>query len=155
MFRFGDSGSELPESNTAPSIDEAEKQKEEIPGGLTIKDTDEMNRGRASNFEDLLQRTLGVFMQTENGAEVSKVSIRGSGILSEDEPLGVQFILDGLTLNQGDGEAILEDFDLATVKYAEVFRGANAFKYGSITLGGAINLVTMTGYDADPFCMSD
>ena len=54
-----------------------------------------MNRGRAWNFEDLLQRTPGVFLQTENGAEVSKVSIRGSGILSEDEPLGVQFLLDG------------------------------------------------------------
>ncbi len=49
-------------------------------------------------------------------------------------------MLDGLTLNQGDGEAILEDFDLATVKYAEVFRGANAFRYGSITLGGLIIL---------------
>ena len=131
-------------------MDEAEKQKEEIPGGLTIKAADAMNRGRASNFDDLLQRTPGLFMQTENGAEVTKVSIRGSGVLSEDEPLGVQFMLDGLTLNQGDGEVILEDFDLATVKYAEVFRGANAFKYGSITLGGAINLVTMTGYDIDP-----
>ena len=39
------------------------------------------------------------------------------------------------------------------MKYAEVFRGANAFKYGSITLGGAINLVTMTGYEADPFAV--
>ena len=134
-------------------MDEAEKQKEEIPGGLTIRDADEMNRGRASNFEDLFQRTPGLFMQTENGSEVTKVSIRGSGVLSEDEPLGVQFMLDGLTLNQGDGEAILEDFDLATVKYAEVFRGANAFKYGSITLGGAINLVTMTGYEVDPFAV--
>ncbi len=82
---------------------------------------------------------------------MTKISIRGSGIQSEDEPLGVQFMLDGLTLNQGDGEAILEDFDLATIKYAEVFRGADAFEYGSITLGGAINLVTVTGYDADPF----
>ena len=60
-------------------------------------------------------------------------------------------MLDGLTVNQGDGEAILEDFDLATIKYAEVFRGADALRYGSITLGGAINLVTVTGYDADPF----
>jgi iron complex outermembrane recepter protein len=141
----------LPESNTSPSIEKAEEQKKETSGGLTIKDADEMNRARASNFQDLLQRTPGLFMQTENGAEVTKVSIRGSGVLSEDEPLGVQFMLDGLTLNQGDGEAILEDFDLGTVKYAEVFRGANAFKYGSITLGGAINLVTMTGYDTDPF----
>src|SRR5262249_60842941 len=112
---------------------------------------DEMKLGRASNFDDLLQRTPGVFFQTDNGAEMTKVSIRGSGIQSEDEPIGVQFMLDGLTINQGDGEAILEDFDLATVKYAEVFRGANAFKYGSITLGGAINLVTQAGYEAEPF----
>ena len=82
---------------------------------------------------------------------MTKISIRGSGIQSEDEPLGVQFTLDGLTLNQGDGEAILEDFDLATIKYAEVFRGADALRYGSITLGGAINLLTVTGYDADRF----
>jgi len=139
------------ESLTSPSAAKAAEQKNEVPGGFTVKNADEMERGRASNFEDLLQRTPGVFLQTENGTEATKISIRGSGVLSEDEPLGVQFMLDGLTINQGDGEVILEDFDLATVKYAEVFRGADAFKYGSITLGGAINLVTMTGYDIDPF----
>jgi iron complex outermembrane receptor protein len=31
------------------------------------------------------------------------------------------------------------------------FRGPTAFKYGSIILGEAINLVTMTGYDTDQF----
>ena len=86
-------------------------------------------------------------MQSENGVEISKVSIRGSGIESDDEPLGVEFLLDGLSFNQGDGEAIIEDFDVSTLKYAEVYRGANAFKYGSLTLGGAINLVPFTGYD--------
>jgi iron complex outermembrane receptor protein len=144
-------GTTEPESLTAPSAEIAAEQKNEIPGGFTLKNADEMDRGRASNFEDLLKRTPGLYLQTDNGTEVTRVSIRGSGILSEDEPLGVQFMLDGLTINQGDGEVILEDFDLATVKYAEVFRGADAFKYGSITLGGAINLVTMTGYDIDPF----
>ena len=144
-------GQTVPESLTSPPTEKAAEQESEIPGGFTLKNADEMERGRASNFEDLLQRTPGVFLQTENGTEATKISIRGSGILSENEPLGVQFMLDGLTINQGDGEVILEDFDLATIKYAEVFRGADAFKYGSITLGGAINLVTMTGYDIDPF----
>ena len=140
-----------PESLTSASEEQAAQQKKEVPGGFTLRNTDEMKLGRASNFDDLLQRTPGVFFQTDNGAEMTKVSIRGSGIQSEDEPIGVQFMLDGLTINQGDGEAILEDFDLATVKYAEVFRGADALRYGSITLGGAINLVTVTGYDAAPF----
>ncbi|HKP03978.1 MAG TPA: TonB-dependent receptor [Chthoniobacterales bacterium] len=139
------------ESLTSPSFTQAAEQKREIPGGFSLRSAEEMERGRGSNFEDLLKRTPGLFLQTDNGTEITKVSIRGSGILSENEPLGVQFMLDGLTLNQADGEAILEDFDLATVKYAEVFRGANAFKYGSLTLGGAINLVTVTGYEADRF----
>lgn len=144
-------GQAEPESLTSPSAEQAAEQKHQVPGGFTLRNAEEMDRGRASNFEDLLGRTPGLYLQTDNGTEVTRVSIRGSGILAEDEPLGVQFMLDGLTLNQGDGEAILEDFDLATIKYAEVFRGANAFRYGSITLGGAINLVTMTGYDIDPF----
>src|SRR5215470_13277962 len=133
------------------SPEEAARQKTQIPGAFTVKTNDDMELGRASNFEDLLQRTPGVFLQSENGMEVSKISIRGSGITSEDEPLGVMFLLDGLNFNQGDGEAILEDFDVAALSHAEVFRGADALKYGALTLGGAINLVPFTGYDAAPF----
>src|SRR5215471_19315649 len=138
-------------SLTSVSPEESAKQRTQVPGAFTVKTTDDMELGRASNFEDLLQRTPGVFLQSENGVEVSKISIRGSGITSEDEPLGVMFLLDGLNFNQGDGETILEDFDVASISYAEVFRGASAFKYGALTLGGAINFVPFTGYTAAPF----
>jgi iron complex outermembrane receptor protein len=136
---------------TTASPDESAKQKTQIPGAFTLKTNEDMELGRASNFEDLLQRTPGVFLQSENGSEVSKISIRGSGITSEDEPLGVMFLMDGLNFNQGDGETTLEDIDVAVVSHAEVFRGADAFKYGALTLGGAINFVPFTGYDAAPF----
>src|SRR6476659_191962 len=138
-------------SLTSLSPEESAKQKRQVPGAFTVKTTDDMELGRASNFEDLLQRTPGVFLQSENGAEVSKISIRGPGITSGDEPLGVMFLMDGLNFNQGDGEATLEDLDVAAISHAEIFRGANAFKYGALTLGGAINLVPFTGYDAAPF----
>jgi iron complex outermembrane receptor protein len=144
-------GNALPSSLTSPSADQAAAQKKEIPGGFTIKTADEMERGRVSNFLDLLQGVPGLFMQSENGVEMSKVSIRGSGIESDDEPLGVEFLLDGISFNQGDGETIIEDFDVSTLKYAEVYRGATAFKYGSLTMGGAINLVPFTGYDAPSY----
>ncbi len=124
---------EATESLTSVSPEESRKQKTQIPGGFTIKTADEMKLGRASNFEDLLQRTPGVFLQSENGAEVSKISIRGTGITSEDEPLGVMFLLDGLSYNQADGEAILEDFDVAALSHAEIFGGADALKYGALT----------------------
>jgi iron complex outermembrane receptor protein len=139
------------ESLTSVSPEESAKQKTQVPGAFAVKTADDMELGRTSNFQDLLQRTPGVFLQSENGSEVSKISIRGSGITSEDEPLGVMFLLDGLTFNQADGETILEDFDVASLSYAEVFRGADAFKYGALTLGGAINLVPLTGYNAAPF----
>jgi len=84
-------------SLTSGSPEESAKQKTQVPGAFTVKTADDMELGRASNFEDLLQRTPGVFLQSENGSEVSKVSIRGSGITSEDEPLGVMFLMDGLT----------------------------------------------------------
>src|SRR5262249_339591 len=138
-------------SLTTMSPEESAKQKTQIPGGFTLKTSDDMELGRASNFEDLLQRIPGVFMQSENGMEISKISIRGSGITSEDEPLGVMFLMDGLNFNQGDGETTLEDIDVAVISHAEVFRGADAFKYGALTLGGAINLVPFTGYTTPPF----
>ncbi len=144
-------GHAVPDSLTSPSAEKAVEQNQQIPGGFTVKTTDDMKKGRASNFMDLLAGVPGLFIQSENGMEMSKVSIRGSGIESDDEPLGVEFLFDGISMDQGDGETIIEDFDVNTLKYAEVFRGADAFKYGGLTIGGAINLVPLTGYDADPF----
>jgi iron complex outermembrane receptor protein len=144
-------GQSLSESLTSPSAAKAAAQNSQIPGGFTVKTADEMKQGRASNFQDLLSGVPGLFMQSENGVEISKVSIRGSGIESDDEPLGVEFLLDGISFDQGDGETIIEDFDVSTLKYAEVYRGADAFKYGSLTMGGAVNLVPFTGYDAPAY----
>ena len=138
-------------SLTSNSPEESAKQKQQVPGGFTIKSAAEMKLGRASNFEDLLQGAPGVFAQSENGMEVTKISVRGSGITAEDEPLGVMFLLDGLSYTYGDGGGILEDFDVSSLSHAEIFRGAAAFKYGALTLGGTINLVPFTGYDSAPF----
>ncbi|MGH7942415.1 MAG: TonB-dependent receptor family protein [Limisphaerales bacterium] len=138
------------QSLTSPSAETAAEQKEEIPGGFTIQRSQEMYKGRVSSLADLFQNTPGIVMLSENNVEVSKVFIRGSGVYSGDEPIGVQYLLDGLTLNQADGEIILEDFDVGTIKYAEVYRGADAFQYGALGLGGAVNFVPDTGYDAAP-----
>jgi iron complex outermembrane receptor protein len=130
-------------------MSEAAKKKKEIPGGFTLQGSDQMYKGRVSSMDDLFQNAPGLVMLSENEVEVSKVFIRGSGVFSEDEPNGVQYLIDGLTLNQGDGEIILEDFDVGTFKYAEVYRGANALQYGGLGLGGAVNFVPFTGYDAE------
>jgi iron complex outermembrane receptor protein len=143
-------GTNLPGSLTSPSFDQAVENKKHVPGGYTVQGVDPMYKGRVSNFDDLFQNAPGLVTLSENEVEVSKVFIRGSGVYSEDEPNGVQYLIDGLTLNQGDGEIILEDFDVGTIKYSEVYRGANALQYGGLGLGGAVNFVPFTGYDAPP-----
>jgi iron complex outermembrane receptor protein len=140
-------------SLTSPPISQAAGKKKEVPGGFTLQGIDSLNQGRASSMDDLFQNAPGLVMLSENGVEISKVFIRGSGVYSEDEPAGVQYLIDGLTLNQGDGEIILEDFDVGTFKYAEVYRGANALQYGGLGLGGAVNFVPFTGYDAAPLAV--
>ena len=129
--------------------EEVEDRMRRVPGGVDLVGNDSFRKGRASNFEELLRRSPGVYLQANNGTESSKISIRGSGIQSEDT-LGVQFLLDGLSYNEADGEALLEDFELSSAKYVEVYRGANALRYGGLALGGAVNFVPFTGHDASP-----
>jgi iron complex outermembrane receptor protein len=140
-------------SLTSPSFADAQKRKGEIPGGFTLQGVDDLNRSRASSLDDLLQNAPGVIMLSENEAEVSKIYIRGFGVIQEDEPSSVQYLIDGLTLNQGDGEMIVEDLDVGTFKYAEIYRGEDALQYGGLGLGGAINFVPFTGYDAAPLAV--
>jgi hypothetical protein len=50
---------EATSSLTSESPEQSVTQNTQVPGGFTIKGADEMKLGRASNFEDLLQRTPG------------------------------------------------------------------------------------------------
>lgn len=135
-------------SLTSPPLSEVARKKREVAGGFTIQGIDDLNKGRASSLDDLLQNAPGVVMLSENEAEISKIYIRGYGVIQEDEPSSVEYLLDGLSLNQADGEMIIEDLDVGTFKYVEIYRGADALQYGGLTLGGAVNFVPFTGYDA-------
>jgi iron complex outermembrane recepter protein len=137
-------------SLTSPPISEAARKMKEVPGGFTIQGADDLDKTRASSLDDLLQNAPGVIMLSENEVEVSKIYLRGYGVIQEDEPSSVEYLIDGLTLNQGDGEMIIEDLDVGTFKYVEIYRGADALQYGGLTLGGAVNFVPFTGYDASP-----
>ena len=128
----------------------AEKRLALVPGGTDVIGTEAFVRGRASNFEDFLRPVTGIHVSSDNAGEASKISMRGSGIQS-DEALGVQVLLGGLTYNQADGEANLEELDLSAIQGAEVYRGANALRYGGYVLGGAINLIPKTGRDSPGF----
>jgi iron complex outermembrane recepter protein len=136
------------QSLTTPSEQDARGHAAQTPGGATVKSADRFQEGPARSFGDLLKNTPGLFLESD-GTNVSRVSIRGSGIQADDGPIGIQFLLDGIPMNDAEGEADIDDFNLRAIRFAELFKGANSLDYGAYALGGAINLVPPTGHDAE------
>nr|WP_240326987.1 TonB-dependent receptor [Pseudomonas parafulva] len=130
----------------ATEAQKAEKQLAKVPGKTAVIDNREIEKGRASNAEDVLALQPGVFAQATSGSAANKISIRGSGLNTfyQGYVLGIKFLFDGLPLT-GPGGTQEDMLDMAGVDHTEVLYGANAFNYSALSLGGAINFVSKTG----------
>ncbi len=133
----------------SPSVEETKARLQTVPAADSVDDSDDYYRGRHDYLEDFLRYQPGLVISSSQAAEDTHVSSRGSG-QNNDDIVGLAILIDGIPINQGDGEAFLHDIDLQAAKYAEVYRGADALRYGGVTLGGAINLVSLTGREAAP-----
>ena len=120
-----------------------------VPGATSLVDPQRYQRGTTGSLAGFLRLVPGVFATANNGSQDTRLSIRGSGIQSDDI-LGITILQDGIPINEGDGEVDIEEFDLGNIRYAEVYRGADALRYGATGLGGAINFVSLTGHDVGP-----
>ncbi|UVK81519.1 TonB-dependent receptor [Pseudomonas sichuanensis] len=131
-------------------LEAAAERLHEIPGASNLVDMDKVGQGRVASNQDVLAYQPGVFAQSA-GNDGIKLSIRGSGINRAPgaHGSGVYTMFDGLPLT-GPGGTPYELFEPLWLSRAEVLRGANGFDQGSLALGGAINYVTHTGYDAAP-----
>jgi iron complex outermembrane recepter protein len=131
------------------SEDEARREIERVPGGTAIVGSKEIEESRASNLKDVLDFVPGVLIRPRFGAaDESQLSIRGSGLRNNFHLRGINVLIDGFSYGNADGFSDFESLELLTTKYIEVYKGANALRFGANSLGGAINLVTKTGYDA-------
>lgn len=140
------------ESIAVPSAQEAQTQLKQIPGGADLVGQNEYKTGRSISMNDVLGFSPGVFaQQRDTGAQESRVSIRGSGLQRTFHLRGIKLLQDGIPINDADGSGDFYRLEPLVAEYTEVYRGGNAIRYGSTTLGGAINFVSPTGYDADRF----
>jgi len=127
---------------------EALRSLEETPGGIGLVTKQHIGQRKASDLADVLDFVPGVVAGTRQGPEEqSQISIRGSGLESTYQLWGLNLLQDGFSLNQADGFAYLQPIDTDFLQRIEVYKGANALRFGSDSLGGAINLVSKTGYD--------
>lgn len=133
-----------------PSVSQARKRLERIPGGTSLITAGQYRQSAVRNLRDVLAFVPGVFVQSRFGGAETRTSIRGSGISQTYGVRGIRFLRDGLPLNAADGYFSPELIEPLTARYVEVYRGANALRYGAATLGGAVNFVSETGYTAPP-----
>jgi iron complex outermembrane receptor protein len=143
-------GARVPAERTATE-QEAREEIERTPGAVNIVGEDQIRESRAANLKDVLDFTPGVLIRPRFGSDESQISIRGSGLRNNFHLRGINVLIDGFPYGNADGFSDFESLELLTTKRIEVYRGASALRFGGNTLGGAINLVTKTGYDAGLF----
>ncbi len=134
---------------THSDLAEMREQIGDVAGGASLIGPERIRTTRQANLHDVLRLTPGVFVQPRFGAaDESQLSIRGSGLRNNFHLRGVNVLVNGMPYRNADGFTDFESLELLTAEAIEVYKGANALRYGGSTLGGAVNLTTKTGYTA-------
>jgi iron complex outermembrane receptor protein len=139
-------------SLTVPNTAEARAEIDRTPGGVDlVSDKAYKTSTPASTIKDALDYVPGVFVQTKWGDD-TRLSIRGSGLSRNFHGRGITLLMDGIIpISTADGASDFQEIDPTAYRYIEVYKGSNALRFGANSLGGALNFVMPTGYDADLF----
>ncbi len=133
------------DSITMPSEAEARQAIQKTPGAVGFVSETELREGRTSTVKDMLDYVPGVYAQPKYGQEDARLSVRGSGLSRSFHLRGMRLLLDGVPINQADGAGDFQEIDPLSLRFVEIYKGANALQYGAAGLGGAVNFVTPTG----------
>ncbi|HCX67739.1 TonB-dependent receptor [Parvibaculum sp.] len=136
-----------PGTLTVPGVAQAQQEMSLIPGAVSLIPATRYQDIYAHNFEDVMDFTPGVYARKRFGAEV-RLSIRGSGLSRSYHMRGLEILQDGVPYNLADGAADFQEIDPLIAQHIEVYKGGNGLRFGSATLGGAVNFVTPTAHTA-------
>lgn len=131
-------------SLTVLTNSQAKAELNQTPGGVAVVEADSFKNRYTLNLSDTLTYVPGVYTQKRFGEEV-RISIRGSGLSRGFHMRGIELLQDGVPFNLADGSADFQEADTLAFERLEVFKGSNALKFGSSTLGGAVNMISKNG----------
>jgi iron complex outermembrane receptor protein len=129
------------------AADQARREVGKRPGGVDTVEAEAFRDELAVSLRDALDFSPGIYAQPRFGQEV-RLSIRGSGLSRGFHMRGLTLLQDGVPINLADDNGDFQELDPQVFERIEVYRGANALRFGGSTLGGAINAVTPTGRTA-------
>lgn len=125
----------------------AEREAAATAGGTDVVSYRDYADRLPVSLRDVLAFSPGVYLQPRYGQEV-RISIRGSGISRGFHMRGLTLLQDGIPINLADDNGDFQELEPIFFDHLAVYRGANALRLGSGTLGGAVNGVTPTGRTA-------
>lgn len=134
-------------SLTVPTVEQAKATIDQIPGAVEVVPDTAYRNAPVKDTTDMLAKVPGIFVQTRWGDD-GRISIHGSGLSRNYGNRDIEMLLNGVPLNTSDGYVEQFEIDPVTYRYVEVYKGADALRYGADSLGGAINFITQTGRDA-------
>jgi iron complex outermembrane receptor protein len=137
-------------------IENVEDVKQELarrPGSNILIEEKQITESRAINLQDVLQFAPGVRFQSRFGADEGQFQIRGTSLRNNFHHRGINILINGIFFGDADGFSDFESIDLLAYERIEVYKGANALRYGANSIGGAINFVPRTGYSASTLQM--
>lgn len=117
-------------------------------GNVDLVPIEDFDQRYVVTLRDALAFTPGVIMQQTFG-EDGRLSVRGSGLAQNFHLRGVELILNGVPVNAADGFGDFQEMDLLFASHVNVLKGANAFRTGAASLGGAIEIEGATAKSVD------
>lgn len=124
------------------SVTRLQQNLRDVPGFVTVIDSDQIKRSGARDLAELLRGVPGFQVAFgPYGAPVATYHGLGSTV-----PRGLQVLIDGRsqysTLIQGGVSWNLIDVSLEDIERIEVLRGSNSPTYGSNSFMGVVNVIT-------------
>ena len=83
------------ESLNSPDLNSVAERFYNTPGAVSVYSSEHYQLARGAYLEDFLPYAPGVLIQSSQGSEDTKVSVRGSGA-QEDNIIGLGILLDGM-----------------------------------------------------------
>jgi iron complex outermembrane receptor protein len=140
------------DSEGESSRKQVEAERSTTPGGVTVVEGEDLRKRNVTSLADMLRYSPGVWAAGGLTGDSSFLSIRGSNLdATYYDGNGVKLLQDGLPVTAADGSNHNRDVDPLSARRAIVARGANALAYGASTLGGAIDFITPTARDGEPW----
>ncbi len=141
----------LPLARIYDSVQVVERSRGEllaVPGGVADVGAADIEEAGYGNVSEALRLQPGVMARSRFGADEVQLSVRGSGLRNNFHTRGVNLLFNGRPYMDADGFGDFESLDLMATERIELWKGANALRFGGNQAGGAINFVTPTGETA-------